>query len=57
MKVPFLDLKGQFQDVLPEIEPAILDILQSCNFIGGKYVEDFEKNMEAFLDVKHVLGC
>lgn len=57
MNVPFLDLKTQYQGIKAEVEPKILDILENCCYIGGKYVDDFEKDMENYLGVKHVLGC
>lgn len=57
MKVPFLDLKRQYQTIRDEVEPKISDILENCCFIGGKYVDDFENQMKAYLDVGHVLGC
>lgn len=57
MKVPFLDLKTQYQGIKAEVEPAVLDILENCCYIGGNYVSDFERAMERFLKVKHVSGC
>lgn len=57
MKVPFLDLKTQYQGIKAEVEPVVLDILEKCCYIGGSYVRDFEKEMEEFLKVKHVSGC
>ncbi len=57
MNVPFLDLKTQYKGIKNEVEPKVLDILDNCSFIGGKYVEEFEKNMATYLGVKHVAGC
>ena len=57
MNVPFLDLKTQYKGIKAEVEPAVLDILENCCYIGGKYVADFEKSMEEYLGVKHVTGC
>ena len=57
MKVPFLDLKKQYQGIKEEIEPSVLDILENCCYIGGKYVDNFEREMEKYLNVKHVSGC
>lgn len=57
MKVPFLDLKTQYQGIKAEAEPAVLDILENCCYIGGSYVNDFERQMESYLDVKHVASC
>lgn len=57
MKVPFLDLKTQFQEIKEEVEPKVMDILENCCYIGGSYVSNFEKQMEQYLDVGHVAGC
>ena len=57
MKVPFLDLRSQYQIIKPEVEPVVLDILENCCYIGGKYVEEFEAAMADYLNVKHVIGC
>lgn len=57
MKVPFLDLKKQYQEIKTDVEPRILDIMENCGYIGGKYVDDFERTMEGYLGVKHVSGC
>ena len=57
MNVPFLDLKAQYQGIKAEVEPAVLDILENCCYIGGKYVNDFERSMEEYLGVKHVASC
>jgi len=57
MKVPFLDLKTQFQEIKEEVEPKVMDILENCCYIGGSYVHHFEKQMEQYLDVRHVAGC
>ena len=42
MNVPFLDLKTQYKGIKAEVEPLVLDILENCCYIGGKYVDDFE---------------
>lgn len=57
MRVPFIDLKEQSKQVKNEIEPKIADILEKGSFIGGKYVLDFECEMEKYLGVKHVISC
>ena len=57
MKVPFLDLRSQYQKIKSEVEPVVLDILENCCYIGGKYVDDFEASMAEYLNVKHVIGC
>jgi dTDP-4-amino-4,6-dideoxygalactose transaminase len=53
MKVPFLDLKIQYQQIKDEVNPAIQNILDNTAFILGKAVTDFEKEFAAAHDVKY----
>ena len=57
MNVPFLDLKRQYEEIREEVEPRILEVMSSCAYIGGKYVENFEKEAAEYLGVKHAIGC
>jgi dTDP-4-amino-4,6-dideoxygalactose transaminase len=56
MKVPFLDLKAQYESIKPEINAAIQEVLDSCAFAGGPFVEKFEKEWAAYCGVKHAIG-
>ena len=53
MKVPFLDLKTQYQGIKRDVEPSIMDILENCCYIGGSYVQQFEESAQNYLGVKH----
>lgn len=57
MKVPFLDLKLQYKELIDEITPKIADIFENTAFIGGKYVQEFENEVAKYLGVKHAIGC
>lgn len=57
MKVPFLDLKRQYQSIKQEVEKKVLDVLESSSYIGGSYVQNFENDVAEYLDVKHAIGC
>jgi dTDP-4-amino-4,6-dideoxygalactose transaminase len=56
MKVPFLDLKAQYDTIKDEINEAIQNVFDSCAFAGGPFVEEFEKNFAKFCKVKHCVG-
>ena len=56
MKIPFIDLKLQYNSIKYEIQPAIEDILENTAFIKGKEVERFENDFAALLGVKHCIG-
>jgi dTDP-4-amino-4,6-dideoxygalactose transaminase len=54
--VSFVDLRAQHQEVRSEIETAITDIINRSSFIGGKYVETFEREFAAYLGVAQAVG-
>jgi UDP-2-acetamido-2-deoxy-ribo-hexuluronate aminotransferase len=52
-----VDLKQQYSNIKSEIDAAIENVLDSSIFIGGPQVTGFAKNLESYLDVKHVIPC
>ena len=56
MKIPFLDLKRQYQSIKEEINPAIQTVLDSQQFILGERVDEFEKKIADYCNVKHAIG-
>ncbi|MCX6165432.1 MAG: DegT/DnrJ/EryC1/StrS family aminotransferase, partial [Ignavibacteriae bacterium] len=56
MKVPFLDLKLQYQSIKKEVDAAIQNILDNTAFILGKSVADFESEFAKAHDVKFCSG-
>lgn len=57
MSVPFLDLKTQFAAIKDEAMPEIEKVFESCAYIGGSYVKNFEGEVEEYLHVSHAIGC
>ncbi len=56
MKVPFVDLKAQYQSMKGEMDAAIQDIIDRTAFIGGDKLKDFESKFAANCGVKHCIG-
>ena len=56
VKVPFLDLKAQYPDVLDEIRFRIDDILENTAFISGKYVSAFEADFARAQKARFCIG-
>jgi dTDP-4-amino-4,6-dideoxygalactose transaminase len=48
IKVPFLDLKAQYQSIKPEIDAAIARVLDTSQFILGAEVDRFEQEFAAY---------
>ncbi len=40
--IPLVDLKSQYQSIKREIDDAISEVVESCQFILGPKVEAFE---------------
>lgn len=56
MKVPFLDLKIQYQGIKNEIDPAIQAVIDNTSFILGKAVSEFEAEFAKAHEVKYCSG-
>ncbi len=52
-----VDLATQYQAIKSDIDSAISEVLDSAVFIGGPVVQRFQKSLESYLDVKHVIPC
>jgi len=56
MKVPFLDLKAQYESIKDEIAVAIQQVLDKTAFAGGPFVAQFEKEFADFCGTKFCEG-
>jgi len=56
MKVPFIDLKTQYDSIKDEMKVAMQQVINSCAFAGGKYVAQFEKEFASFCGCKYAIG-
>ncbi len=55
MHVPLVDLKAQYQNIQHEIEHSISSVISDTAFIGGKYVNQFERSFAELYGVKHCI--
>lgn len=53
--IQMVDLKSQYQKIKSEIDSGIQEVIDSTAFIKGGKVNDFQKNIENYLGVKHVI--
>ncbi|MFW6020335.1 MAG: DegT/DnrJ/EryC1/StrS family aminotransferase [Bacteroidales bacterium] len=56
-EIRMVDLKGQYEKIKPEIDQAMQEVIDSTAFINGPHVKSFARNLEEYLDVKHVIPC
>ncbi|MGN6491746.1 MAG: DegT/DnrJ/EryC1/StrS family aminotransferase [Agriterribacter sp.] len=55
--IQMVDLKKQYEHIKQDVDAAIHEVLDNCNFINGKPVQDFARSLEAYLQAKHVIPC
>lgn len=56
-KIQMVDLKGQYEGIKDEVNSSMQEILESTAFINGPQVHAFQKELEDYLGVKHVIPC
>lgn len=56
-KIQMVDLKGQYEDIKDTVNTSVLEVLESTAYINGPKVHEFQKNLEDYLGVKHVIPC
>ena len=52
-----VDLQTQYQKIKNEVDMSVISIMEDATFINGPIVNTFQKNLEKFLNVKHVIPC
>ncbi len=56
-QIPMVDLKGQYAKIKDQVDRSIIEVIENTAFINGPQVKSFQKNLEDYLDVKHVIPC
>lgn len=56
-KIQMVDLQGQYQKIKAQVDASIHEVLDSAAFINGPEVHAFQKELEEYLGVKHVIPC
>jgi UDP-2-acetamido-2-deoxy-ribo-hexuluronate aminotransferase len=57
MKLQMVDVVGQYQHIKPEVDAAVLRVLDSGQFINGPDVGELECTLAGYLGVKYAAGC
>ena len=52
-----VDTKTQYLKIKTEVDAAVLNVMESSQFIGGKVVNNFAINLATYNGVKHVIPC
>lgn len=54
--IPYLDLSPSYKRIQKTVEPEVLNILASGQYVLGKHVEAFEADVAQFVGSKHALA-
>src|SRR5260370_13902991 len=54
--IPLVDLKAQYESIKGEIDGAIAEVLESCQFVLGPKVEAFETDFAAYCQSRFAFG-
>ena len=57
MKVPFIDLRVQYDSIRDEIAAALQEVLDNTAFVRGPAVVKFEKEYAAYCQCKEAVAC
>ncbi len=52
-----VDLISQYKKIKDEIDKEIFSVIDSAKFIKGPVVTEFQDNLAAYLNAKHVIAC
>ena len=55
--IRMVDLKGQYLKIKEEIDREIFKVIESTQFINGDIVNEFQRNLEDYLNANHVIPC
>jgi len=56
-KIQMVDLKGQYENIKERVDSSIMNVIENTTFINGPEVHEFQKDLEKYLNVKHVIPC
>src|SRR4051812_7265122 len=55
--IQMVDLKQQYQKIKPEIDAAVIEVMESAAFINGPAVQQFAASLATYTGSKHIIPC
>ena len=52
-----VDLQSQYKNIKSEIDNAVIDVIESGQYINGPAVQEFSSNLAKYMSDKHVIPC
>ena len=56
-KIYMVALNGQYRKIRWQVNREIKKVIKSSSFINGPIVKEFQKNLQEYLNVRHVIPC
>lgn len=56
-RIPYIDLRAQYERIREEINQAIQSCLDTSSFVGREPTTRFEEEFATYLNVNHCVGC
>jgi UDP-2-acetamido-2-deoxy-ribo-hexuluronate aminotransferase len=56
-KIQMVDLQSQYVGIKDRVSASMQEVIESASFINGPEVHSFQKELETYLGVKHVIPC
>jgi dTDP-4-amino-4,6-dideoxygalactose transaminase len=56
MQIPLIDLRTQYQSLKPQVDAAVIRVLESGRFVLGPEVAAFEAEFAAHCRTRHAIG-
>ena len=55
--IQMVDTKTQYHKIKKEVDAAVIEVMESSQFIGGKQVSGFAEGLASYHNIKHVIPC
>ncbi|MGB3591930.1 MAG: DegT/DnrJ/EryC1/StrS family aminotransferase [Nonlabens sp.] len=56
-KIQMVDLQGQYEGIKDQVNKGLKNVIETAAFVNGPEVHALQKELEEYLDVKHVIPC
>ena len=56
-KLQMVDLQGQYKSIKDQINSSMQEVMETSAYVNGPEVQKFQKELEEYLGVKHVIPC
>ncbi|MFP4521563.1 MAG: DegT/DnrJ/EryC1/StrS family aminotransferase [Fibrobacterota bacterium] len=56
MKLNFIDLKRQYESIKEEVNNAVIEVMESCAYVGGEHINKLEEEASEFCGCSYGVG-